>query len=305
MLLLLLLGLALTALAVTMVARLLVVERPTQARLQTQIEAYGFEAAPASDAPSRPLSGRLDALAASLGAALASRMKDFREDVLRKELQAAGLYTMSARKFMGYRLLATLALPLIWLWFASTSGAGPLRFIAGLAFAVAFGWQGPIVLVRRRSRKRLEEIDMQMPELIDLLVTTVEAGVAFSGSLRLAAGRFHGALGEELRLALQEQEMGLSANEALTNMLARADTPAMRSFVRSILQGETLGVSIGKIMRDLAVEMRKRRRQVAEERVQKAPTKMLFPLVFLIFPAMFVVILGPAALQIMHTIAGG
>jgi tight adherence protein C len=99
--------------------------------------------------------------------------------------------------------------------------------------------------------------------------------------------------------------MGLSANEALSNMLARADTGAMRSFVRSILQGETLGVSIGKIMRDLAIEMRKRRRQLAEERVQKAPTKMLFPLVFLIFPAMFVVILGPAALQIMHTIAGG
>ena len=99
--------------------------------------------------------------------------------------------------------------------------------------------------------------------------------------------------------------MGLSVNEALMNMLARADTPAMRSFVRSILQGETLGVSIGKIMRDLAVEMRKRRRQMAEERVQKAPTKMLFPLVFLIFPAMFVVILGPAAIEILHTIAGG
>ena len=97
--------------------------------------------------------------------------------------------------------------------------------------------------------------------------------------------------------------MGLSANEALANMLGRADTPAMRSFVRSILQGETLGVSIGKIMRDLAVEMRKRRRQVAEERVQKAPTKMLFPLVFLIFPAMFVVILGPAGIEILHTIA--
>jgi tight adherence protein C len=206
---------------------------------------------------------------------------------------------------MGYRLLSTLALPLIWVWFASTSGAGPLRFIAGLLFGMALGWQGPLVFVRRRSRMRLDEIDMQMPELIDLLVTTVEAGVAFSGSLRLAAGRFHGALGEELRLALQEQEMGLSANEALTNMLNRADTPAMRSFVRSILQGETLGVSIGKIMRDLAVEMRKRRRQTAEERVQKAPTKMLFPLVFLIFPAMFVVILGPAALQILHTIAGG
>ena len=302
--LLLLIGLALTGLAAVMLARLLIVERTPPVRLQAQIDAYGFEAAP-PDSASRPLTGRVDALAATLGAMLAGRMKNFREDALRKELQAAGLYTMNARKFMGYRLLSTLALPLIWLWFASTSGAGPLRFIAGLLFAIAFGWQGPLILVRRRSRKRLDEIDTQMPELIDLLVTTVEAGVAFSGSLRLAATRFHGALGEELRLALQEQEMGLSANEALANMLARADTPAMRSFVRSILQGETLGVSIGKIMRDLAVEMRKRRRQVAEERVQKAPTKMLFPLVFLIFPAMFVVILGPAAIEILHTIAGG
>jgi tight adherence protein C len=305
MLLLLLLGLALTAIAVAMLARLLVVERPPPARLQAQIEAYGFDAAAAADAAPRPLSGRVDALAGSVGALLAGRMKKFREEELRKELQAAGLYTMSARKFMGYRFLSTLILPLIWLWLASTMGAGPLRYIVGLAFGLAFGWQGPLLLVRRRSRKRLEEIDTQMPELIDLLVTTVEAGVAFSGSLRLAATRFQGALGEELRLALQEQEMGLSANEALMNMLSRADTPAMRSFVRSILQGETLGVSIGKIMRDLAVEMRKRRRQTAEERVQKAPTKMIFPLVFLIFPGMFVVLLGPAALQILESIAGG
>jgi tight adherence protein C len=302
---LLLLGLALTALAAAMLARLLVVGRTPPARLQTQIEAYGYEATQAASAPARPLTGRVDALAAMVGALVARRMKRLHEDSLRKELQAAGLYTMSARKFMGYRILAGVTLPLVWIWFASTTGAGPLRFLVGLAFALAFGWQGPMLIVRRRARMRLEEIDTGMPELIDLLVTTVEAGVAFSGSLRLAADRFHGALGEELRLALQEQEMGLSANEALSNMLARADTPAMRSFVRSILQGETLGVSIGKIMRDLAVEMRKRRRQVAEERVQKAPTKMIFPLVFLIFPGMFVVLLGPAALQILQTIAGG
>lgn len=303
--LLLLIGLALTGTAVVMLARLLVVEREPPTRLKSQIEAYGFEAAPTGDAVGRPLSGRVDALAGALGTLFAGRLKNLREEALRKELQAAGLYTTSPRKFLGYRVLATIALPLIWIWFASTTGAGPLRFMVGFLFAVAFGWQGPMIVVRRRSRKRLEEIDLGMPELIDLLVTTVEAGVAFAGSLRLAAGRFQGALGEELRLAIQEQEMGLSANEALTNMLSRADTPAMRSFVRSILQGETLGVSIGKIMRDLAVEMRKRRRQVAEERVQKAPTKMIFPLVFLIFPGMFVVLLGPAALQILETIGGG
>ena len=99
--------------------------------------------------------------------------------------------------------------------------------------------------------------------------------------------------------------MGLSIQEALMNMLGRVDTPSMRSFVRSIVQGETLGVSIGQIMRDLANEMRRRRRANAQERAQKAPIKILFPLVFLIFPGMFVVLLGPAAIQILQTIAGG
>jgi tight adherence protein C len=99
--------------------------------------------------------------------------------------------------------------------------------------------------------------------------------------------------------------MGLSAKEALRNLLERCDTPLMRSFVRAILQGETLGVSIGQIMRDLAVDMRKRRRAAAEERAQKAPIKLLFPLVFLIFPAMFVVILGPAAFSFIKAFGGG
>ncbi len=93
--------------------------------------------------------------------------------------------------------------------------------------------------------------------------------------------------------------MGLSTNEALQNMLARADTPLVRSFVRSILQGETLGVSIGQIMRGLAVEMRRRRKAAAEQKAQKAPFTILVPLVFLIFPAMFVVLLGPALCSIM------
>ncbi len=93
--------------------------------------------------------------------------------------------------------------------------------------------------------------------------------------------------------------MGLSTNEALQNMLARADTPSVRSFVRSILQGETLGVSIGQIMRGLAVEMRRRRKAAAEQKAQKAPFTILVPLVFLIFPAMFVVLLGPALCSIM------
>ena len=118
--------------------------------------------------------------------------------------------------------------------------------------------------------------------------------MGLDGGLQLAGARFGGPLGEELRLTLQEHNLGIAMNEALRNFLDRAGTPSSRSFVRSILQGEQLGVSIGQIMRNLSREMRTRRRQLAEEKAQKAPIKMLFPLIFLIFPAMFVVLLAPS-----------
>jgi tight adherence protein C len=98
--------------------------------------------------------------------------------------------------------------------------------------------------------------------------------------------------------------MGLSAHDALTNMVERCDTPALRSFVRSVVQGESLGVSIGEILRAVAVEMRKRRRQSAEEQAQKAPVKMLFPLAFLIFPSLFIIIVGPSIFDLLHTLGG-
>jgi tight adherence protein C len=129
-------------------------------------------------------------------------------------------------------------------------------------------------------------------------VVSIEAGVSLSGAMRIAARQIPGPLGEELRLTMQEHNLGLSTTESLENFGVRADTPGTRMFVRSIIQGETLGVSIGQIMRNLADEMRKRRKAAAEERARKAPIKMVFPLVLLIFPAMFVVLLLPALFAI-------
>ena len=299
-------GLMLAGVSVVLVLRLLVADRVHAVRMLSQIGAYGFKAqGPQVAAPAASVGSRVDALASLVGTFLARRMQSFREDELRGHLQAAGMYTLSPRKFMGYRALAALFLPALWLWFCLSGGSGPGRTFLGLCAAFALGWIGPMFLVKRRARSRLDQIDYEIPELIDLLVTTVEAGVGFSGSMQMAARQFKGALGDELRLATQQQEMGLATNEALMNMLERANTPGMRSFVRAILQGETLGVSIGKILRDLALEMRKRRRQMAEERAQKAPTKILFPLIFLIFPPMFVILLGPAAIQIIQTLGGG
>jgi tight adherence protein C len=126
----------------------------------------------------------------------------------------------------------------------------------------------------------------------------LEAGVAFPQALRLASERIEGPLGDELRLTIQEQALGLSTLESLENWLLRSDTASVRGFVRAMVQGDKLGVSIGQILRNQAIEVRARQRAMVEERAQKAPIKILFPLVFLIFPAMFVIIIAPALLQI-------
>jgi tight adherence protein C len=141
-------------------------------------------------------------------------------------------------------------------------------------------------------------MNRQMPDMIDLLIVTIEAGLGILASMRVASETLRDPLGQELRLTLQEQRMGLSVGEAIQSLGRRADCDNMRIFVRALTQGEKLGVSIGKTMRDLAEEMRKRRKASAEERAQKMPIKMLFPLLFFIFPAIFIVLLVPAFIQI-------
>jgi tight adherence protein C len=288
-------GLLLAGAAVTLATRALAMPRVRAAETLGQIDAYGFTGRKAEAAKSGgTLQPALDRLAYALGGTIAKRLGGLREEKLRAELMAAGMYGTTPRKFLGYRILSAFGVPAVWLWSASAAGYPGALTGLGLIFALAVGWVAPMTLVRKRALRRFEKIDYELPELIDLLVVTVEAGLGFNGSLQVASERVQGPLGDELRLTMQQQSMGLTTNEALTNMLERCDTPLMRSFVRSVLQGETLGVSIGKIMRDLATEMRKRRRQAAEEKAQKAPIKILFPLVFLIFPSMFVILLGPA-----------
>jgi tight adherence protein C len=307
MVIVLLVGLALFGYAFWLVLKAAGFRRARIDATLTAMRAYGFQGAagPSVSDAVKGVPGAVNDLATRLGTVVASRTGLMREEELRRELRAAGMYTTPPLRFMGYRVLLGAGLPLLWLWISISGHSAPAKAILGLILAFLGGWQGPLLLVRRRARYRLEEIDYQMPELIDVLVTTVEGGIGFSGSLQMAAQRMHGPLGEELRLTLQEQDMGLSTDEALQHLVERVDTPSVRTFVRAIVQGEQLGVSIGKIMRDLAVEMRKTRRQKAEERAQKAPTKMLFPLIFLIFPAMFVILLGPAIISIFHTLHGG
>ena len=298
MILVLLLGLLLLAGAV---ALLLHGWRYAQARTSETIEqigAYGFSAERnVAASPATQPSGAAARIADRVGSIAPSTLIGG-ERTMREQLIAAGFYNTSPRMVVGYRILLGVGMPLLWVWLAAASGF-PFGFaVVGVIFFAITGWLFPMLYLNRKARERTDAIDYELPELIDLLVVTLEAGVSFIASLQMAADRLDGPLGTELRITLQEQRMGLTTNEALKGMLARAETPGMRTFVRSVLQGETLGTSTGQIMRNLAIEMRKRRRSAAEERAQKAPIKILFPLVLLIFPAMFIVLLGPVAYSI-------
>lgn len=303
MILALLIGVLLAGAAVALTLRAAAMPRIAAVARVNEIKTYGFNGDAAADADDGRQS-LVDKAAASIGQSVARHSSRFKEAEVRQQLMTAGLYTTAPLTFLGYRVLGAVVTPAALLWLLSSAGSSGLFVFLGGILGVATGWSLPMSIVRRRADRRLDQVEQDLPELIDLLVVTVEAGLGFNGSVDVAAKRFHGPLRDELSLTLQEQRLGLPTNDALTNLLNRCPTPSMRSFVRSVLQGETLGVSIGAIMRNLAVDMRKRRRQSAEERAQRAPVKMLFPLVFLLLPSLFVVLLFPALYTFLESFGG-
>ncbi len=264
-----------------------------------QIGTYGYvaEAAGGSevDAPGRR---PLDSIAGRLGDIAARRLARFSENEVRQKLVAAGMYGTSPRKLLGYQVMLAAGFAIITLWLAPLMGASAIITLVAALAAGVFGWFGPMAYVDRRMRQRFDKIDKQMPDMIDLLVVTIEAGLGILASMRVASDGLGDPLGQELRLTLQEQRMGLSVFEAIESLGRRADCPNMRIFVRALIQGEKLGVSIATTMRNVALEMRKRRKATVEEKAQKMPIKLLFPLVFLIFPAIMIVLLVPALIHI-------
>lgn len=272
--------------------------RPQSVATLDQIGTYGYVAETVGGAEDSASRRPLDSLAGRVGDKAARRFGRFSEAEVRQKLVSAGMYGTTPRKILGYQILGVIFFTLLGLWGVPVMGGSAVLAVVGAVAGGCIGWFLPSVYIDRTTRQRFDRIDRQMPDMIDLLVVTIEAGLGILASMRVASERLQDPLGQELRLTLQEQRMGLSVFEAIQSLGQRADTPNMRMFVRSLTQGEKLGVSIGSTMRNLAVEMRKRRKAVAEEKAQKMPIKLLFPLVFLIFPAIMIVLLVPAMIHI-------
>jgi tight adherence protein C len=169
--------------------------------------------------------------------------------------------------------------------------------LLGIVFAL-LGFMLPDVFLTVKTRGRKEILRAELPDALDLLAVSVEAGMGFDGAISKLTEHMDGPLAEEFALALGEMRIGESRSNALTKMMQRVATPEFSAFVRAIIQADQLGISLGRILKVQAADTRDRRQAAAEEKAMKAPIKMLFPTVLFIFPAMFLVILGPAMLTL-------
>ena len=171
-----------------------------------------------------------------------------------------------------------------------------------MALGPGVGALVPSVIVKRKGTERSTAIFKDLPDSLDLLAISVEAGVGFEAALDVVCSNFDSPLADEFRRTLQEMELGLGRREALSNLRARTDVPELSTFIMALTQADSLGMPIGRVLHTQALELRSRRRQWAREKAAKLPVKILFPLTVFIFPAVLVVILGPAAATISHNL---
>ena len=209
--------------------------------------------------------------------------------------------TTSWDRFMALRAVLALLIP-GWVIFvlAGTGLEGKAR-LGVLIIVPVLLIMGPTSVLNRKVEERMTEIRIKLPDVLDLLVISVEAGLGFEQALDRCVDAVPGPLTDEFARMLGEVRAGASRTDAMRNMEKRVNVPELRSFVLAIIQADTFGVSIGRVLRAQAEEMRLKRKQLAEEKAQKAPVKMLIPMVFCVFPALFIVVLGPAVINIMET----
>jgi tight adherence protein C len=182
--------------------------------------------------------------------------------------------------------------------------SSPALAIVYAAIGGAAGFFLPDLLVYNSGLKRQEKILLALPDALDMLTVCVEAGLSFDGALAQVARNSGGPLAEEFARTLQEMQIGLSRADALRGMAGRTSVAELRSFVSSLIQASELGIPVARVLREQASEMRVRRRQRAEEKAQKVPVKIMFPLILCLFPALMVIVIGPGVITIARSLFG-
>jgi tight adherence protein C len=264
----------------------------------------GFKRGPqeldvAPEAPSfgaRVVTPILQGLTRGLGSLLP---KSLLSGVERKLITAGEPMTLNG--FLTMVLVATAGATGIGLLIVFAMGAKVGAMQIGIFFTLALiGFYMPFHIVTSRARQRQNAIIKNLPDAFDLITTCVEAGLGLDAALSRVAEKVEGPFAQELSRALRDIALGKTRREALKELGERTQVPDLIQFTNAVIQAEAMGSSVGQVLRVQSDQLRVRRRQRAEEQAYKAPVKMLFPLVLCIFPTLFIVILGPAAITIMQ-----
>ncbi|HZK23921.1 MAG TPA: type II secretion system F family protein [Oscillospiraceae bacterium] len=249
---------------------------------------------------SRPFLERLSAPLLQAVSTLASRLLPaIILQSLEKKVQQTGRQGgLSPRNYLGMKLLAVVTVPVvIYLLMGSTWS---LKTLGLVAFSAFIAWRLPEMQLDRIIRQRHDQLEKSFPDSMDLLTVSVEAGLGFDGALAKVAEKSEGPVAEEFRRLLHEIRMGKSRKEALRDFGVRCGVEDIILFTSTVIQAEQLGLNISNTLKTQAEQMRRKRRQRVEEKAMKIPVKMLMPMVVFIFPTIFVVLLGPALIQIME-----
>ena len=223
-------------------------------------------------------------------------------DESRHKLELAGIaHTMKPTTFLGIRMVAALVLGGVSLLIAFAGSLPVLQRILVIIVAFVLGYMLPSIWLGSKISSRQQEIIKALPDALDLLTICVEAGLGFDSAMSKVAEKWENELSLAFARTVQEMQLGKLRREALRSMANSMDVADMTSFVAAIIQADQLGVSMAKVMRIQSDTMRLKRRQRAEEKARQAPIKMMFPLVFFIFPTILIVLLGPAIIQIQQT----
>lgn len=199
-------------------------------------------------------------------------------------------------RVLAFKTLGLLALGSLGLLFGASRGVGPTLVL--LVCGAAAGFYLPDLLLYNAGTKWQQQIQKALPDALDLLTISVEAGLGFDAALAQVARNTDGPLAAEFFRVLQEMQIGKSRSEALRALGERTDVSELRGFITAMVQADMFGIPIANVLRVQANEMRLKRQQRAEEKAQKVPVKVLFPLIFTILPALFVVVMGPGIISI-------
>jgi len=223
--------------------------------------------------------------------------------LLRHRLELAGSpLRWDVERVLAFKVLGLVAGLALGITVPLLAGAGVAVITGVTVIFTPLGYFAPDIVLYQLAYTRNERIRRDLPDSMDLLTISVEAGLPFDSALSQVARNTKGALADELFRVLQEMQIGLSRIDALRGVAERTNVPELRGFVTAMVQADSFGIPIANVLRVQSREMRVKRSQRAEELAQKVPVKILFPLIFCILPALFIVVMGPAAISAYHNL---